>query len=1261
MSSNADSTSTPPTPDESRQPAAAGTPETTTQEGKAPMAKSDGSLSDELRAMKMKILELEKRTTEPSSHVQLSPEMERYKRMERCLYHHRKEWDLADDGTTKWDTDALNGAVKSGSFYADVGPACLGWTLKNSRRPVAPADHFTPSHKCAGSYDADTAAYDDYDRTIDYGDRRLRLRKHFEWEWDRLYLVEEMERRKEAKKKAEARQQEGLPEGGLRKTTGQSPDGAAGDAVLVPAFAKPELNRIDWPTFSRLTRTSKEKDAHVIDVLVGDPILDDDPLTHRRWYTRRPARSPQQPPPERKAIPLTPPGEVQLPERIRVHSSILIKILTGILGSAFKIDSNGPRPATAVVFIRPFKTLVYCERALRGWCAALEKRFDPNAVAGADGSSGGSQKDPPTPGQLRGNGGTVGEPPKNETQGIDSPPAAEKQNQKQAPADGSDAQNENEADAEEEGTKDDPNDITKSPTALEHLKCLLSFMDTDILARQVYLNSTKCTKVFFSDLWLLFRPGEEVVSSDGKQAYRVIEVSSPPHRVLAAWEAYYNSTVADDGKGTKAPFRITCVYIDFDGKHIGPVSRVFPFKRFEGQREVTSLEVYPLRHHPFRQSDVRESEWKEIEMIPADGRFRHQLINRGKMFLDVAAVKPMYYAGPTLEVRDEVESQTVVDFMTAFSVEDKEQQGWKPVLEFLIGEPPEEEETDRTCAANCCIAENVNIDTFVDQKQRSEYVESTLPKKGSQDEQPSVAVMPRLLEELQTGPGSGTWKVTDKELVIMSYRVFGFVLRSRKWAKLDLTYMTEMHREDTASTPDEELEVKSGKGKKGPVTAFDRLVLEEGHRPMIVSLISQHFRDKKSATGQKEQFDIVKGKGKGLILLLHGAPGVGKTSTAEGVAEMFKKPLFQITCGDLGTTAREVEKALETNFTLANRWDCILLLDEADVFLAERTKLDFQRNGLVAVFLRVLEYYAGVLFLTTNRVGDFDEAFTSRIHVSLYYPPLNRDKTVDVFNINMDMIEQRFKEKKRKILIDRVKIGDFAGQHFAEHENARWNGRQIRNACQTALALAEFQVQGENHEETPDPDAVVELNVSHFMTVRDAYLQFANYIRKIYGTSDEERAKEGKIRAVWFDEENNIVNDYALDKAAAFVLASQRHAPGGYRQRQQQWSSGQGLHDSMPPRHDGEQQGYGPSFGYGQQPQHGYGQSHGYGQQGYGQQGYGQQGYPPPPPHQQQQHGYGPPTGQSRYPPTSMDGSVPPGPGQPPEQPHQQFPGANNP
>jgi hypothetical protein len=50
--------------------------------------------------------------------------------------------------------------------------------------------------------------------------------------------------------------------------------------------------------------------------------------------------------------------------------------------------------------------------------------------------------------------------------------------------------------------------------------------------------------------------------------------------------------------------------------------------------------------------------------------------------------------------------------------------------------------------------------------------------------------------------------------------------------------------------------------KVEPPTAFDRLVLEEGHKPMIISLIAQHFRDKESKTSHQEQFDIVKGKGK---------------------------------------------------------------------------------------------------------------------------------------------------------------------------------------------------------------------------------------------------------------------------------------------------------------------------------------------------------------------------------------------------------------
>lgn len=60
-----------------------------------------------------------------------------------------------------------------------------------------------------------------------------------------------------------------------------------------------------------------------------------------------------------------------------------------------------------------------------------------------------------------------------------------------------------------------------------------------------------------------------------------------------------------------------------------------------------------------------------------------------------------------------------------------------------------------------------------------------------------------------------------------------------------------------------------------------------------------------------------------------------------------------------------------------------MLLDEADVFLERRVNNDIKRNAMVGVFLRLLEYHQGILFLTTNRVSTFDDAFNSRISVKM--------------------------------------------------------------------------------------------------------------------------------------------------------------------------------------------------------------------------------------------------------------------------------------
>lgn len=160
--------------------------------------------------------------------------------------------------------------------------------------------------------------------------------------------------------------------------------------------------------------------------------------------------------------------------------------------------------------------------------------------------------------------------------------------------------------------------------------------------------------------------------------------------------------------------------------------------------------------------------------------------------------------------------------------------------------------------------------------------------------------------------------------------------------------------------------------------AFRNLVIDRKARDVIRALVSNQLAAENGT-------DLIMGKGNGLILLPHGGSGTGKTLIAESVAEIAEKPLYRVTCGDVGTKAEDVERYLESVLHLGKIWGCVVLLDEADVFLEQRSLEDMERNALVSVFLRVLEYYEGILILTSNRVGTSDEAFKSRIQLALHY------------------------------------------------------------------------------------------------------------------------------------------------------------------------------------------------------------------------------------------------------------------------------------
>jgi hypothetical protein len=164
------------------------------------------------------------------------------------------------------------------------------------------------------------------------------------------------------------------------------------------------------------------------------------------------------------------------------------------------------------------------------------------------------------------------------------------------------------------------------------------------------------------------------------------------------------------------------------------------------------------------------------------------------------------------------------------------------------------------------------------------------------------------------------------------------------------------------------------KSEQARTRGWDDIVINKDYSQLLLSLVDNHtsgidHRRRKNPYGHRiptAQIDLIKGKGtnhidtlpntlltdsslgRGLIILLYGPPGTGKTSTAEAIAAYTGKPLYAITCGDIGITPLDVEENLRMHTERAEEWGCVLLLDEADVFLARRTWTDMNRNALVS-------------------------------------------------------------------------------------------------------------------------------------------------------------------------------------------------------------------------------------------------------------------------------------------------------------------------
>ncbi|KAH8884334.1 hypothetical protein GQ53DRAFT_607518, partial [Thozetella sp. PMI_491] len=662
------------------------------------------------------------------------------------------------------------------------------------------------------------------------------------------------------------------------------------------------------------------------------------------------------------------------------------------------------------------------------------------------------------------------------------------------------------------GKQEDGGAVDDSPAALADLRCFVKFVETEIIPgsqRFTNLDHSSDAKVRFSDLCYLFKPGEIIykpVEGDvpgfrdarmGQRAWRIYYVDSY-NRILTPTSAHRKYAINDREESDES-FAIMSYCIEYTGDEFCVVTNTFKIPPFDGSKPVSALPVFPIRfvadYARFMETAVRSGE-SVLRFIET----KHATYNAWSVMRTPKGGFLVNPEGVMVKHPEHINSEVMVDFEEAFQACPT----WQPkrvILkpdvidhgavtdEFMVrwqSDPDRAKVLKET-------SEIMLSRTGVHSWERNKFV----------SEDPFLAAV---CENHQRGELTTKEFLRREDMALIACRVFAYVFRERKFAQLDVH-----HLKPSAQSRD----------------ALDSLKIPQATKELIQGSVRGHFLHKEAEKRNGEEglsLDVIQGKGTGLFILFHGVPGVGKTATAEAVAQANGKPLFKITCGDLGLTPTEVESSLRHIFRLASIWDCVLLMDEVDTFFSQRSKGDaaMTKNALVSVFLRVLDYYTGILFLTTNRAGALDEAFKSRIHYKLYFPPLSRQQTLEIWKLNIQRLQhiEGLSKGRRPLEISESAIMSFAEEQFDNNRKGtnRWNGRQIRNAFQVARSLALYEATSEAERlrqvgsDEPSPPAV--LNIKHFQLMHDITEFFDQYMEEVFsGMNDGELALEMEHRA----------------------------------------------------------------------------------------------------------------------------------------------------
>lgn len=453
----------------------------------------------------------------------------------------------------------------------------------------------------------------------------------------------------------------------------------------------------------------------------------------------------------------------------------------------------------------------------------------------------------------------------------------------------------------EKSLQHDTDDISerkaKTSIDLEHFRCVVAFMDQSIKPHfQGYRNGIH-EKVHFLDLWSLFQPGDYILWNEHPQPFRKRprKTDNSLHR-HSSWESREKSpelwkvfaTSSESYFQLYEPlcrFKLTAFRIDFNGTSFGPVSFTFSIPHFEGEREVKSLEVVPLRYFETPENLLREH------------------LEKGKKFLDHALSSPSFWGYKGHSARffyngdpcpkfmadeKEVDSRIIVDFREAYH----DGVG-------LAHSMPE-------------LSVSMGVSRFFDSMRTNDCLEChDFPDDQTVDHDMSE-IFRRSDAFLSRYAKSGLYAsdhedfLGDFELRLLPECVPGWILSDGKWGLLSVPELRPVEIDGAL---------------------WSELRLLKGQKEAMLSLAQSYFQKKytdiKTSTYTNPEYG-------GLGILLTGPDGVGKTLAARSLAFMLCKPLYRVMADSLGQHKAEIYLNLQQIFARAEKWGCVLLLEEVE-------------------------------------------------------------------------------------------------------------------------------------------------------------------------------------------------------------------------------------------------------------------------------------------------------------------------------------------